>query len=352
MKKFKMANYTINDVQWAADELSPDYRHLKTPISFDSFEFSASHLKKLCKLNDFNLETKSEFESEIIFALRGCQIGNGEKKSDGFVSKVYLTEAVPDHRQSRCVIGVWKHKSNKIAVFSGSTVPFWQSIIKQTENKNAKLCNLLSTGLYKYSVGTHRKDCEEYKITGVLRQEEKVPVLRTFNDLVFDVSDKWDFANVGDNIHPSRFANPTDAFSSEGCLTIPGGGFFMGDAEHDGIWSDFRRAAGLNPKNPQSSENGRKYFLILLTGRAARLIDNSEGSNLKRLRFGSSGENVGKLQVALKDHQNCFYKEEINGEMDILTTEAFINWQSDFENGKADGIVTSHLAEKLGFALD
>ena len=347
-----MANYKISDVKWANDELSPDYRHLRTPISFDSFEFSASHLEKLCKLNYFNLETKGDFEKELIFALRGCQIKNSEKKSDGFVSKIHLTEAVPDHRQSRCVIGVWKHKSNEIAVFSGSTVPFWQSIVKQIEDKNAKLCNLLSTGLYQYSVGTHRKDFEEYKICGVLRQEGKVPVLRTFNDLIFDVSDEWDFANVGDNIHPSRFANPIDAFSSEGCLTIPGGGFFMGDAEHDGIWSDFREAAGLNPKNPQISEIGRKYLLILLTGREARLIDTSDDSNLKCLRFGSSGENVRKLQVALKDHQNCFYKDEINGEMDIFTTEAFVNWQSDFEKGKADGIVTSNLAEKLGFALD
>lgn len=342
-------NYTINDVRWANDEISPDYRHLKTPISADSFEFSASHLEKLCKFNDFNLETKSDFGNEIIFALRGCQIENGEKSSNGFVSKINLIEAVPDHRQSRCVIGVWKRSINQFAVFSGSTVPFWQSIIKQTEDKNAKLCNLISTGMFEYSVGTHRKDCEEYKICGVLRQQGKIPVLRTLNDLIFDVSDEWDFADVGDNIHPSRFANPTDPFSSQGCLTIPGGDFFMGNANHDGLWSEFRETAGLNPARPLESEIGRKYILILLTGREARLIDKSK--NLKRLRFGASGESVKKLQNALKNHENNYFKEEINGVLDIFTAEAFINWQRDFNDGKADGIITSESAEELGFTI-
>ena len=343
--------FSIEDVKWAKDKVSPDYRHLETAVSSESFEFSAEILEKLCRLNSFDLEKENGFADEILFGLRGCRIACENGKSFDFVSTINLVEAVPNHKQSRCVLGVWKRSDNKIAAFPGSTVPFWEALVKQIEKPDAKISNLLSTGLYRYIIGTHRKLDEEYKICGVFRQEGKVPVLRTKKNPVFDINGEWDFANVGDNIHPSRFKNPTDQFSSEGCLTVPGGGFFMGNHEHDGLWSKFRKSANLHPAKPCESEEGKKYLLILLTGREAKLAKESGSKNLTRLRFGSFGEKVKKLQTALKNHDKIFYRQAIDGEFGIYTAEAFINWQKYLDGEKADGIVTPKAAQKLGFDL-
>jgi N-acetylmuramoyl-L-alanine amidase/peptidoglycan hydrolase-like protein with peptidoglycan-binding domain len=350
--------YTVADVKWAADNVSPDYRHLSEKINTAPFEFNAAHLAKLCEANYFNPKSNAKDpRDEVIFALRGCQLDGGKESSGGFVSSVQLIEAVPDHRQSRCVIGVWKRSKNQLAVFAGSTVPYWEGMKKQLENPSDKICNLLATGRYLYTVGTHRESEKEFMIPGAIRQQTDVAILRTLDNLIYETSDKWDFGNPGDNIHPSRHPKPADKFSSEGCLTIPGGGTFMTRKDkHDRLWSEFRKAAGLSATSAPENEDGFQFVVMLLTGREARLATKLAKKDLTRLRFGSEGSDVSTLQQELSfitkksSKTEKYYAGKIDGAFTRATAQAYIQWQRD-HLGWADGIVTNAIANHLGLDI-
>jgi N-acetylmuramoyl-L-alanine amidase len=356
--------YTAADAKWAADAVSPDYRHLGEKIDTTPFDFTTAHLAKLCEANYFDVKSNpKDPRDEVVFALRGCQLAGGKESSGGFVASVKLTEAVPDHQQSKCVIGVWKRSKNELAVFSGSTVPYWEGMKKQAESPSEKICNLLATGRYLYTVGTHRgvesKDNPKlkYMIPGAIRQQSEVAILRTLDNLIYETSDKWDFGNPGDNIHPSRHPKPTDSFSSEGCLTIPGGGVFMTRTDkHDGLWSQFRKAAGLTATSAPENEDGFQFVVILLTGREARLATTRSKSDLTRLRFGSEGSDVKTLQLELSNtarksgKSGKYYAGQLDGQFSRATAQAYIEWQKD-HLGWADGIVTNTIAKSLAFDI-
>lgn len=350
--------YTTADVKWAADNVSPDYRHLNEKIDTSPFDFNAANLSKLCEANYFNVKSnETDPRDEVIFALRGCQLAGGKESSGGFVSTIKLVEAVPDHQQSKCVIGVWKRAKNEIAAFSGSTVPFWKGMVKQIDDPTGKICNLLPTGRYLYTVGTHRAAEAEFMIPGAIRQQSDVAILRTLDDLIYETTDKWDFGNPGDNIHPSRHPKPTDSFSSEGCLTIPGGGTFMTrTTKHDRLWSEFRKAAGLTAVSAPASEDGFQFVVVLLTGREARLAGKLAKSDLTRLRFGSEGVDVKTLQLELSNTKRkspktgTYYSGKLDGSYGLATARAFIEWQTD-NLGWADDIVTPAIAKSLSFDI-
>ncbi|MBC7898443.1 MAG: peptidoglycan-binding protein, partial [Saprospiraceae bacterium] len=350
--------YTAADAKWAADKISPDYRHLGEALSSAPFDFTAATCAALCEANNFNVKSNpKDPRDEIIFALRGCCLSGGKESSGGLVSTVKLIEAVPDHQASRCVIGVWKRSTNQVAAFLGSTVPFWEGMKKQAGRPNEDLCNLMPTGRYKFTVGTHRPKEPEFIIPGALRQQTDVAMLRTFDDLIYEVTDTWDFGSPFDNIHPSRHPNPSDPFSSEGCMTIPGGGKFMTRTKkHDRLWSEFRKAAGLTAADAPENEDGFQFVVILLTGREARLINNSTKKSLTRLRFGSEGVDVRTLQLELSlldrkaPGKGKYYAGKQDGGMGMTTAKAYIDWQKD-QDGTADGIVTPAIAKSLGFDI-
>jgi hypothetical protein len=324
-------------VKWAVDADSPDYQHIAAN-SFDKtpFDFTSAHLSSLCDANRFNVKTnEKDPRDEVIFALRGCCLADGKESSGGFVTTLKLQEAVPDHQQSRCVIGVWKRSTNQLAAFLGSTVPYWGGMVKQIDEPTKKICNLLPTGRYIYTVGTHRESEKEFAIFGALRQQSDVPCIRTKDDLIYEIDDEWDFGDPGDNIHPSRHAKPTDKFSSEGCMTIPGGGTFMErEKKIDGQWAEFRKAAGLTANKAPVGEDGRKFVVVVLTGREARLKSTTK-TDLARLRFGSEGDDVKLLQTALAaldrkaPGKGKYYTGTQDGQMVRATTKAYIDWQTD-----------------------
>lgn len=350
--------FTVADVKWAADKVSPDYRHLSAAIDTAPFDFTASSIAKLCEANNYNVKSNAtDARDEVIFALRGCQLDGGKESSGGFVSSVKLIEAVPDHQQSRCVIGVWKRSTNQVAAFLGSTVPFWEGMKKQVESPSKDICNLLPTGRYLYTVGTHRVKEPEFIIPGAIRQQSDVPIIRTKDNLIYETSDEWDYGNPGDNIHPSRHSKPTDKFSSEGCLTIPGGGTFMTrTTKHDRLWSEFRKAAGLSAASAPENEDGFQFVVVLLTGREARLINKLQKRDLTRLRFGSEGVDVKTLQLELSNlnrkspKTGKYYAGKLDGTMTRATVQSYVEWQKD-QDGTADGIVTPAIGKSLGFDI-
>lgn len=320
--------------EWAADAMSPDYRHIGRPGQSSSFELTGNTLLKLARLNRFNV---SSGQDEVLFGLRGCRLINGT--STAFVDTVQLSEDVPDHRGLHCVLGIWRQSSNEVAVYAGSTVPNWVQMQSQ-RRRGGRRANMLLTGFYEYTVGVHRG--RHVNVIGAFRLQNNVIVLRSNDDLKYEVTDFFELHTPADNIHPA-FSPPGADFSSAGCQTIPGR---FANNTHYGAWASFRNSAGL-AADPQSGM-GNKYRYMLLTGREARLVANDD-ENIPRLRFGSSGSDVAALQQGLR--RAGIYTGAIDSEIGGATSLAFINWQQNEDNQKADGIVTPELGEQLGFDM-
>ncbi len=320
------------DARWAADPVSPDYRHLNAAGLSQAFRFTAEHLARLCDLNRFDVTSGQD---EVLFGLRGCLvIGQGGE----FRRSVELSEDVPDHYEFHCVLGVWKRSTRELAVFQGSTVPNWR-FMEEQRSQGGQLANLLPTGRYIYTVGQHRA------VTGAFIQQPNVIVLRSNDDLIFETSDDWERHSPADNIHPA-FSDRAARFSSAGCQTIPGS--WRPESGHTGEWARFRRRAGLSDDNV--SGWGARYIYILLTGREARLVSSlSSVLPITRLRFGSSGVDVLALQTGLA--QAGLYRDPVDGRLGQTTAWAYIQWQRSRDRGTADGIVTPATGLRLGFDL-
>lgn len=355
-RPFGGGSYGEKDVGWAQDYLSPDYSHLGEAISTAPFEFNAAKLAMLCEANSFNVKTNDKDpRDEVLFALRGCVLADGKESSGGFVDKINLVEAVPNHKECKCTIGVWKRSTNKIAVFIGSTVPNWSGMKLQLDDpKNLNHCNMRPTGRYLHKIGTHRSG-DALEIKGAILENQQVPAIRTVDNLIYEITDLWTFGTPGDNIHPTRTTKPTEKFSSEGCITVLGT-YDKGGEKHAGRWSEFRQAAGLSANKAPSNENGWEFVFVLLTGREARLISPSTKRQLTRLRFGSSGVDVEALQLELSVTQRkdktkgTYYTGTKDGKMGTGTVKAYTDWQFEGE-GFRDGIVTPLDGESLAIDI-
>jgi papain like cysteine protease AvrRpt2/putative peptidoglycan binding protein len=323
---------TRADAAWADDATSPDYGHLNHAGSSIEFDLTGVSLRELFSLNGFEIDGDTD---EVLFGLRGCGIRD-EPAGGRFAKAVTLVEDLPDHVGYHCVLGVYRRSTGEIAVFPGSTVPNWALMEKQrAAGATAQIANLLPTGCYDYHVGAHRA------VTGAFVLQPDVLVLRTRDNLVFDVRDGWERHTPADNIHPG-FTGQQALFSSAGCQTIPGR--WTQDRGHEGLWASFRIAAGLSADN--RSGWGRQFHYCLLTGRDARLMrDVARPRELARLRFGSRGAAVQALQDALS--KGSWFTGSIGGRFDAETALAFVRWQQN-RNGTADAIVTPAIADSLG----
>jgi hypothetical protein len=243
----------------------------------------------------------------MLFGLRGTGIVRDHEHS---TAEVTLVDQRPDHRSARCVLGVWDRAARSIAVFPASTVPNARSVTAWFRTRQSG--NLLPTGLYGYVVGPHatlradgslnsRPGC--FLLRKTIDARRVVVVRRSSDDLIYTTSDVVHRTTPGDNIHPSFSSQPV-IFSSFGCQTVVGSADSGGN--HSGPWAAFRRAAGLTDA---TGEPGKPYVYILLTGAEARLAselrrnrlvdDAAARRQLRRLRFGSRGEAVVRLQTKL-----------------------------------------------------
>lgn len=326
-----------SDAAWADDRMSPDFRHLQHAGSTWEFELSGTQLHELFLLNGFDITAGQD---EVLFGLRGCARGGPASAYGQFADAVMLTEDLPDHVGYHCVLGVYRRSTGQLAVFPGSTVPNWSLMERQrTGGAQAQIANLLPTGCYTYHVGRHRA------VNGAFVLQPDVVVLRSRDNLVFEVTDVWQRHSPGDNIHPG-FSAQGALFSSAGCQTVPGR--WTEKSGHEGTWAAFRAAAGLSSDN--NSGWGRAYVYCLLTGRDARLMGEvSTGAELARLRFGSRGSAVRSLQQALT--REGIFNSAIDGRVDASTSLALVQWQQGRDAGAADAIVTPQLAADFGFDL-
>jgi hypothetical protein len=301
---------TAAHVTWnPRDDEQPDYRHLNTQLAGTAFTLTPADLDLLIACNAFRLVRDGGGESPlVIFALRGAKLFGGPSQLRQ--PSLTLQDQRPDHRDFRCVIGVYDRAHQTLSAFQASTVPnaHFVALCHTKANAGTDLAeltgNILPTGCYTYTVGTHKPD-QAGEIRGALRLSKTtsgadiVVVLRSLEDVTYDRMDRWHKCTPADNIHPGQLSL---GFSSAGCLTLPGS---FRNGEHAGRWSEFRDALELG-----GADDGKQFSCVLLTGLDAAITaklrrdggtisDPTVREHLVRLRHGSAGAAVAALQAAL-----------------------------------------------------
>ncbi len=332
-----------SSVAWARDEDSCDYAHLGADLPVGmQFTLTAADIEMLCALNDFPVGESGG--TPVLFGLRGAAIVSGGSGSDGlWRDEVVLKNIRPNHQETRCVLGVWDRQQGKIAVYSGSTVPHAEAVVSWFQTRESG--NLLSSGLYRYICGEHNGRPGCFLLRKSIASKRKVIVRRTADDLMYESRDIFQNMAPGDNIHPS-FSSESGWFSSFGCQVIIGSATSSG--QHSGQWARFRRSAGLLDSD---GEPGRPYVYVLLTGDEALMASEArrhsrglqEMSGLRRLRFGSQGARVTRLQDRLGI-------VAADGDLGPATAEALHNRQLALTQ-RSDGIFTPALDVQLGWNI-
>ena len=249
------------------------------------------------------IETPRRMDGELfLFALRGCVVADPAQIGLP-LEAVDLSVAELDHLSPRCVLGVWRRRENRLAVFSGSTVPNRHAMALQARafaraRMGAavwRIANVLPTGRHDFVVGDHGGwHPAALRAVGLAGSGAAQPALRSstgrlaWRDLVFDPGP------VMDNIHPA--VTPENAhgaaFSSYGCLTVA-------ERRPPRTWTlqppDWRAFSTLAEVR---LDGGRRiHGLALLTGAEAWLA--SQGAPEARLRHGSTGPAVTALRHAM-----------------------------------------------------
>lgn len=342
----------LENVVWNPDDHDhPDYGHLTQFHSGDNYKIRAEDIETLIRCNAFAIID----QPLLIFALRGAAIAEAEKREG--VDEITVTDQRPDHRHYRCVIGVLNRETKRIWAYKASTVPNAEAVLAgySMAQRGEFEGNLLATGCYTYTVGTHRAGTE-HEISGALRLSttpegaSAVVALRTINDVVYDRKDFWHQCTPADNIHPG---GSLQHFSSLGCLTLPGD-YNKPSRTHTGLWADFRVALGMGVKSADE-DTGRQYSVILLTGKdaalASRLRTSGEirspkivATTLARLRFGSKGAAVAKLQEKLG------VETDPSQYFGVATSAALIARQQELLDW-ADAIYSLEMDAQLGLGL-
>ena len=110
---------SMNDVYWPTqDSNTIDYAYLAGENAPEDFELNSSILDRIISFNSYKPDTST---GKIVFALRGAELENGNEADN--VSSVDLKNVRPDHRNFRCVLGFYDLASEKLSVYTGSTVP-------------------------------------------------------------------------------------------------------------------------------------------------------------------------------------------------------------------------------------
>ena len=167
----------------------------------------------------------------------------------------------------------------------------------------------------------------------------------------YRLDDVWDVNFPADNLHPSYTQTAAGVdFRSAGTLTIRGN-YNATTLQFSGEFAEFRTALGL--RYPATADHGKQVDITLLTGldaavTAALLAKGGEISAadrrlyLERLRQGSRGDRVKKLQAALGLPQT--------GIIDATITKAYVQFQGA-QLGWSDGIHSAEMDQLLKLCI-
>jgi len=245
-------------------------------------------LRRICTVNSFSIP-----QDEMVFlGFRGMLPVNPEDHTFRTEQNVEVIDV--NYINPRCTLGQWLPAKKAIALFPGSTVPH-MTYVKESILKNGYGANQLMTGYYSdYRKGIHKPGTPTAH--DAFRQIDSHPIRRSSDDNDYDNDDPVEFMNPYDNIHAGwcMGVNAT-YYSSKGCQVLVG---YPQCKKREnkpatGPWKVFK-------KNAYDLKQF-SFVYILLDGREASRIDSAGSSTVPaRLRFGSKGDLVGKLQSALK----------------------------------------------------
>lgn len=297
------------------------------------FTLTEEHLLTLWSLCQFPVPT----DRWIFFGLRGCLPANDSDQSFARAHPVKVENL--DYLHPRCTIGQWQ-PGRGFAVFPGSTVPH-RSHVEAARPGGGAGANQLLTGCYAdYRKGRHKPESD----TGhdAFRQDNKLPVRRTADDLDFDTDDRVEFDQPFDNLHAAwSHGVDHDSYASVGSQVIVG---FPQCAKRDnhldtGPWKVFRA-------NAYAIEQA-SFSYLLLTGRDAERVASATSPLQPRLRYGSKGALVTMVQEALKKRGT--YEGAIDDDFGIRMLRAVLSFQvAEFGPGADDGVVGAQTASALG----
>lgn len=358
-----------------ADEISPNYYHLKGLASRETFKLTADVLERMASANSFGAALREGFGRNtaqariVIFGLRGCRLAPGATAAT-FLDEVPLVESVIDHRNKNCVMGVWDRTAKKVSAFTASTVPhllYMQmyrinrhllgdivlddatfseiDTISQAQKDMRQLpwtANMLGQGLHMMQIGTHQGT---YPNLLIQHLRWFGPVLRAVKTLGYTVND-WDTSNqrVGDNIHPCWPVSAWEMeFASAGCNLIEGESKTAPD--YDGPFKSFLTQI-RKPTDSLGGDEGdwNTYFYMLLTGREAHRHASSDAAppDLNRLRFGSKGPAVADFQKRALGYTG----RAADGVFGLGSHTRLLAWQRD-RSLPSDGVVTPELLDMI-----
>jgi hypothetical protein len=293
------------------------------------------HLPRLCQINGFPVPE----DGLVFFGLRGCL--PLEEDNEDFAAEHEIIPAEINYINPRCTLGQWLPKEGKIALFPGSTVPHIKHV-KISRERNGLGANQLMTGYYKdYRKGIHR--IGKSTAHEAFRQTEGHPIRRTADDFDFDNDDRVEFENPYDNIHAAWTMGVNhDYYASAGCQVITGYPACekRGKEPDEGPWKVFK-------KNAYDRKQQDRFPYLLLNARDAQKVALKANQKMSaRLRFGSGGDLVAKLQEALK--KSHYYEGEVDGDFGRRTIRAVLKFQTAIFGPEADdGIVGPITASAL-----
>jgi hypothetical protein len=297
------------------------------------FTLTEEHLWRLWDLNHFPVPK----DRWVFFGLRGCL--PVDDTAPTFAASHPVRVEPVDYLHPRCTLGQWQ-PGGGFALFPGSTVPH-RTHVAASRLASGAGTNQLMTGCYPdYRKGRHKAG----SATGhdAFRQDNKLPVQRSSDDLDFDTDDRVEFEQPFDNLH-AAWSHGVDhaSYASAGCQVVVG--FPQCDKRDNrpdtGPWRIFKASAYAIPQD--------SFFYVLLTGHEAQRLAQASASPVPRLRYGSKGTLVTRVQEALK--AQGFYEGRIDEDFGIRTLRALLRFQTaEFGPAGDDGIVGSQTASALG----
>ncbi len=249
-----------------------------------------------------------------------------------------------DYVHPRCTFVQWLPADGVLAVFPGSTVPHSTHVGTALPNRGVGV-NQLMTGYYDdYRKGVHKAGSPTAH--DAFRQTEGRPIRRTQDDLDFDPDDRTELTNPFDNLHagwcPS--VNHPD-FASMGCQVVLG---FpkcerLGNRPATGPWNVFQR-------NAYEQEQDRFGYMLIDSRSVQAVAEAGDSPVPRRLRFGSQGALVTRLQTELKTQG--FYEGTVDADFGPRTIRAVLAFQvARFGVDSEDGVVGPQTANALGIQL-
>ena len=301
------------------------------------FTLEERQIGRLFQLNFFPVPS-----TEIVFfGLRGCLPILDDDHTFRVANDLQVVNT--DYFHPRCTLGQWEPAKQRFAVFPGSTVPHRRYVQSSLEKRGGG-ANQLLTGFYPdYRKGRHQAG----RPTGhdAFRQDNRLPIRRTADDLDYEEDDRVEYSTPFDNLHAGWCMGiNSEDYASAGCQVVVGYPKCQKreNQPESGPWKTFRG-------NAYGATQTRFSYALLHGSDALKVSANHSNKMSARLRYGSQGELVGSLQKKLKT--KGYYEGNIDGDFGYRTLRAVLEFQENqFGPMADDGIVGPITASALRLA--